>query len=677
MFKFAVFLLLLCTFDVQAELSKEDFESLRLQIRDQYTVDPKIAIQLTEQALNTSRLSADQEIKILNYKGWFQMELNQLSEAMRTTNEIKRLISGAQDKSLIYAYYNLSGGIYSELGLYELALVQYKDALVIAEQRGEAMVYQTKSNIADVYFLLGQYDVALDYYTEYLQFLNSNNDKLSQSLLYNNIAKVYIAKNEYDKALQFIDKAQQIQKSSKSDYHLAYSSHYRGKIALARGQLSAASAYFKKAITTLQRLGSTRDVNDVKLDLIALDIKQGDIAKAKLLAEEVLDSTKQTNTKNKQASALSVLAKIAELQGNSKQALVLTQELSRVEREIYAQQRNITLSRASYELEMVEKELEIESLKRVQAVQAAEASAQQKWLLSIIVFMLIYAISTILVIQIIRRRNGKLRATLEELTNTQEMLVEAEKMSSLAGLVSGMAHHLNTPIGLVITANSSLNGSLRDVQDKFEQKTLLPSQLNHFIGDALVASDIVDRSANRLNAAVERFKAINTSIGSAELKTIEVSDFLNLHIREMLIRTAPNAKLMLNNDSLEVQTYPNILLEVLKEFMHNSVQHGFINNHVEDQPLITIRVNEYDDTWQLSYKDNGRGLPDHNTEQVFNPFFSTNLASQLGLGLTIVFNSVSHVLQGSIKAYSDDKGVEFLLTLPKQLKSGRRKAVKR
>lgn len=676
MFKFAVFLLLLCPFCVQAELNEEDFESLRLQIREQYTVDPKVALQLTEQALNTSRLSADQKIKILNYKAWFQMELNQFSAAMRTINEIKRLISGAQDKSLIYAYYNLSGGVYSKLGLYELALVQYKDALIVAEQRGDDMVYQTKSNIADVYFLLGQYDVALDYYNEYLHFLNSNKDELSLSLLYNNIAKVYIAKSEYDNATKFIDKAQQIQKNSKSDYHLAYSSQFRGKVALARGQLGAASAYFRKAIMTFQRLGNIREVNDVKLDLITLDIKQGDISEAKKLAEEVLDSTVQTNTKNKQASALSVLAKIAELQGDSKYALALTQELSRVERDIYAQQRNITLSRASYELEMVEKELEIESLKRVQAVQSAEASAQQKWLLSIIVFMLIYAVSTILVIQIIRRRNGSLRSTLKELTSTQEKLVEAEKMSSLAGLVSGMAHHLNTPIGIVITANSSLNGSLRDVQDKFEQKTLSPSQLNHFIGDALVASDIVDRSANRLNATVERFKAINTSIGSAELKTIELSDFLNLHIREMLIRTAPNAKLMLDNDSLEVQTYPNILLEVLKEFMHNSVQHGFIDNHIEDQPLITIRVNEYDDAWQLSYKDNGRGLPDHNTEQVFNPFFSTNLAAQLGLGLTIVFNSVSHVLQGSIKAYSDDKGVEFLLTLPKQLKNGRRKAVK-
>ncbi|TMO91203.1 ATP-binding protein, partial [Pseudoalteromonas sp. S3178] len=93
------------------ELNEEGFESLRLQIREQYTVDPKVALQLTEQALNTSRLSADQKIKILNYKAWFQMELNQFSAAMRTTNEIKRLMYEAQDKSLIYAYYNLSGGI--------------------------------------------------------------------------------------------------------------------------------------------------------------------------------------------------------------------------------------------------------------------------------------------------------------------------------------------------------------------------------------------------------------------------------------------------------------------------------------------------------------------------------------------------------------------------------------
>ncbi|WP_223191924.1 tetratricopeptide repeat protein [Pseudoalteromonas piscicida] len=553
--------------------------------------------------------------------------------------------------------------------------MQYKDALLIAEQRSEEMVFQTKSNIADVYYQLGQYDMALNYYTDYLQFLNSNQDALSLSLLYNNIGKVYIAKNELDKAEEFLDKAQQIQKNSKSDYHLSYSSHYRGKIALARGQLSAASEYFRKAITTFQRLGTTNEVNAVKLDLISLDIKQGDITEAKKLAEEVLDSTRQTGAKSTQANALSVLAKISELEGDSKQALIFTQELSLVDREIYAQQRNISLSRASYELEMVEKELEIESLKRIQAVQSAEANAQQKWLLSIIVFMLIYAVSTIVVIQIIRRRNSKLNTTLQELTSTQEKLVEAEKMSSLAGLVSGMAHHLNTPIGLVITANSSLNGSLHDIQNKFEQKTLSPSQLSHFIGDALVASDIVERSALRLNATVERFKAINTSIGSAELKTIEVSDFLNLHIREMLICTAPKAKLRLDNDRLEIQTYPNILLEVLKEFMHNSVQHGFIDNHLEDQSLISIRVNEYDDAWQLSYKDNGRGLPDHNTEQVFNPFFSTNLAAQLGLGLTIVFNSVVHVLQGTIKAYSNDEGVEFLLTLPKQLKNGRRKAV--
>lgn len=665
MLKLAVFLLACVCFVSNAALQEHEFKQLREQLRTQYTINPKVAIALCDQALSEHPLSIEQQIKVHNYKAWFQLEVNQFEASMKTIRKVKNLLKHTDEKSLIYAYYNISGGVYLRLGLYELALEQFRNALPIAEQRGKAMLFQTKSNIAEVYSLIGQYNVALSYYKEYQTFLNQEYDALSQSLLHFNFASTYFLKGDIASAQNSLDKAQALQQENGFTYHLAFTKHLQGKLYLAQGLLPAAEISLKAAINSLQHLEKTKELNDVKVDLIDLDIQLGKVSEAESLSKEVIASAKEVNYQPQKAKALELLARVYEQQGKDDAALKTIRQLADVERSIHEQQSSISLSRASYELQFVEQELEIESLKKEQAILDAEARVKQMWLLSIIAFTFVYAITTIYVISLIRRRNTQLKATLIDLKSTQKKLIEAEKMSSLGELVTGIAHHLNTPIGLVITANSSIKTALDRISRSFKQKTLSASSLNALINDSLEGAEIVDRSSTRLTETVERFKEINTSIADAELKTVTVSEFLNGDLKTVLAQKANNTELHLSSADITIDTYPNIISEILKELVENSMMHGF--KQAQSNPVITISCYDLGQTWQLKYADNGAGFDNHNTEQVYTPFFSSKLSTQLGLGLTIVYNSVIHILQGEINTSSSNKGVEIVITLPKSL----------
>ena len=81
------------------------------------------------------------------------------------------------------------------------------------------------------------------------------------------------------------------------------------------------------------------------------------------------------------------------------------------------------------------------------------------------------------------------------------------------------------------------------------------------------------------------------------------------------------------------------------------------------QIVISASLNKH--SWQLDVADNGRGMTEDELTRAFEPFFTTRRSDGAkGLGLTLVFNLVSHLLQGEVRLFNTDKGCTVSLTLP-------------
>ena len=84
----------------------------------------------------------------------------------------------------------------------------------------------------------------------------------------------------------------------------------------------------------------------------------------------------------------------------------------------------------------------------------------------------------------LKSSNQDLLNTLETLHQYQNQIVETEKMASLGQMVAGVAHEVNTPIGLGVTASTLMQDKLADIQKSFDEKKLTSSQLAKFLTDS-------------------------------------------------------------------------------------------------------------------------------------------------------------------------------------------------
>jgi len=248
------------------------------------------------------------------------------------------------------------------------------------------------------------------------------------------------------------------------------------------------------------------------------------------------------------------------------------------------------------------------------------------------------------------------RRALDQLKVAQNQLVQAEKLASLGGLVAGVAHEINTPVGVGVTAASHLQqevrGLIRSVQENSLSKTRFEQSLRTFEQ----AGDIILLNLRRAAELINSFKRVAVDQSSDEKRQVN----LKTYIEEVLLSLKPKLKTTKHRieldcaEDLEVLTTPGALSQILTNLVVNSVTHAFAP---EQQGLMTIAVRRDDDQLLLSFSDNGRGIPPEHLSRVFDPFFTTRRGQGgTGLGLHIVFNLVHQTLGGTIQVTSQPGG---------------------
>jgi PAS domain S-box-containing protein len=260
---------------------------------------------------------------------------------------------------------------------------------------------------------------------------------------------------------------------------------------------------------------------------------------------------------------------------------------------------------------------------------------------------------------------NELKKTNEELKKSQEQLVQSEKMASLGQLVAGVAHEINTPIGIGVTAASHFQEITENIVSLFENKTMKKSELERYFEDAKESSSLILSNLRRTGDLIISFKMVSSDQTSLVQRVFN----MKLYLEDIILSLKPKLKhypikIEINcPDNIEIDSFPGAFAQVITNLIMNSLHHAYDKGQ---QGSININITLQNTTIIIKFIDFGRGIPHQNLKKIFDPFFTTSRGSGgTGLGLNIVFNVVNQTLKGSITCESTvGKGTTFILRIP-------------
>lgn len=265
----------------------------------------------------------------------------------------------------------------------------------------------------------------------------------------------------------------------------------------------------------------------------------------------------------------------------------------------------------------------------------------------------------------LQRANEELTRTLEMLTEAQTQLVESEKMASLGNLVAGIAHEINTPVGVALTAATYMQSQVRQILNKLEAGGDAVDVVQAFEKEMKNVEFLI-QNLNRAGELIRSFKQVAVDQSSEERRLFKMGEYLD----EILTSLHPKLKKTAHEvevdcpEELELESFPGAFYQVMTNLVMNSLYHGFEEG---EAGLIRIRVRESDDQVSIRYSDNGRGFGPEVAQRIFEPFFTTRRgAGGSGLGMHIVYNLVTQVLRGKIRIHGEPGvGVEARIEIPR------------
>ena len=256
----------------------------------------------------------------------------------------------------------------------------------------------------------------------------------------------------------------------------------------------------------------------------------------------------------------------------------------------------------------------------------------------------------------------------DELNIAQERLVSSEKMAALGGLVAGITHDINTPVGIGVTATSFLQERLVQIEAAYKDKTLSPKALEEFINDAKQSTSLLTSNLDRASELVASFKQIAVDQASEAVRTINFKEYLGEVIRSLHPKIK-NTSHHINLDCPEELTLnlpAGAISQIFTNLIMNSLIHGFDGL---ENGIIDIIIKDDDNYVVIDFKDNGNGVSEQQLEKLFDPFFTTKRdQGGSGLGTHITFNLVKQTLSGDIDVSSSPgNGLHYHISFPKDM----------
>lgn len=261
-------------------------------------------------------------------------------------------------------------------------------------------------------------------------------------------------------------------------------------------------------------------------------------------------------------------------------------------------------------------------------------------------------------------KNEELSIIIERLNNTQDQLVMREKQAAMGEMVAGVAHEINTPLGVSITSISYIENLVDKIYMKFHENKLTRTSLKEGLEAISESADIIQNNLERASQLVNSFKQLSADLHVEDQKVINLKTYMDYIIRVVspsLRGTSHQIEMKIVG--IDFLTYPGSFSQVITNLIINSLVHGFES---VKNGRIYIQAEIVGCAISLDYYDNGVGIPKEIKDKVFNPFFTTkrNLGNT-GLGLNIAYNIVTQQLEGDIDlVYDTEEGVHIKIVIP-------------
>lgn len=262
----------------------------------------------------------------------------------------------------------------------------------------------------------------------------------------------------------------------------------------------------------------------------------------------------------------------------------------------------------------------------------------------------------------LKSTNTALQESLEKLKRTQAQLIEYEKNAALSVLVAGVAHEINTPIGVSITAASHLEDKGKLFFSKVEGAGISKEDFIEYKNTILSSSEMLLSNLMRAADLIKSFKQVAVDQINDEKREFD----LKVYLKEILKSLQPEYKkivdevLLFCEDNIVICSYPGAFSQIITNLIMNSLIHGFEGR---DEGEIVIKIGRDNENLNIVYKDNGRGMGPESLKKIFDPFYTTRRGKGgTGLGMHIVYNLVRQKLDGQIKCNSIN-GEGFTLTI--------------
>ena len=260
--------------------------------------------------------------------------------------------------------------------------------------------------------------------------------------------------------------------------------------------------------------------------------------------------------------------------------------------------------------------------------------------------------------------NSELKNTLEVLKRTQGELIQSEKMAALGGLVAGVAHEINTPLGIGITAASNLDNRTRKFVDTFKEAGFPDPGIEKFCRVSQESSMMILSNLKKASELIKSFKRVAVDRSSLSKRKFNVTEYLREIITSLkpVLSKSKHELIIEGDETLETNSYPGDLSQVVTNLVMNALIHGFDGIN---KGTIKMTVNQDGDQVKFTFSDDGKGIPEENLEKIFDPFFTTRRGQGgTGLGLHIVFNIVNQKLGGRISCTSKPGETKFFIYWP-------------
>jgi len=235
-------------------------------------------------------------------------------------------------------------------------------------------------------------------------------------------------------------------------------------------------------------------------------------------------------------------------------------------------------------------------------------------------------------------------------------------------MVAGVAHEINTPVGMALTGITHLYEESENLEKLFNEGKLSEEDFREYLQNAKILNQSIQNNLTKAAELVKSFKQVAVDQSSDEERTFYLKEYINeilLSLHNELKKT--NHQVHVNIDpKIKLHSNPGAFSQIFTNFIVNSLIHGF-EDIKAGEIVISASVNE--DNLEIIYSDNGKGLNAEQKEKIFEPFFTTKRGKGgSGLGMNIVYNLIHGKLGGDIRVESNEgEGVKFILHFPAEI----------